>query len=324
MEKERIIWVDTAKFLGIVMIYFLHTEISRGINSFICVFDMPFFYILSGFCWNREKYREMDFLSFIKLKFNGLIIPYLRIAFCCLVVWGLFYNVLKIGVNEAYFVQILKYLFGILVYSRGTIEWLPNCSPIWFLTSLFIGEIIVFFILKCKNKSAIYILFFVIFIMAFLLSNGNKLPYNIDNGFTAAPFILGGVFLKKKWYWINHRPIVVIIALITVSIVISYFIDYLGADYDGNKFKNFFITILCAFILSVTLIILISRIPNSYFLPIMGKNTLFLMGYNYLFRSVGKVIAPEHSMILFGITLLLGILSVLLLNRYSKIKKIFV
>ena len=148
-NKQRIEWIDTIKGVGIILVLIGHCNIPN-INQYIYLFHMPLFYIISGYCWNVDKNRNLPFKDFFNKKFNSYIIPYLKNAGICFLIFGLGTNIIRLGLGSDYCRQLGKYLFGILLYSRGTTEWLPNCSPIWFLTALFFAE--VFFLLDNEAK----------------------------------------------------------------------------------------------------------------------------------------------------------------------------
>lgn len=42
----------------------------------------------------------------------------------------------KLHIVEGY--GVFHYIIGIC-YSRGSVEWMPGCSPLWFLTALFVA-----------------------------------------------------------------------------------------------------------------------------------------------------------------------------------------
>lgn len=47
--RERILWVDAAKGIGIAMVVFSHlTEPGQGSRTFVFSFHMPLFFFLSG------------------------------------------------------------------------------------------------------------------------------------------------------------------------------------------------------------------------------------------------------------------------------------
>ena len=90
-------------------------------------------------------------------------------------------------------------IFNRNLYSRGTTEWMPNCSPLWFLTTLFITLLVCYWIFKIKNK---YIMFFIscaCALTSYLLDIFGmiKLPWNIDTALMGVFFVYLGYVSGK-------------------------------------------------------------------------------------------------------------------------------
>ena len=73
-ENKRIMWIDEAKGLGIILVVLLHIPNVQNMSYFslwggyIQVFYMPLFFIISGIFIKPENLRN---------KFKRLMIPYL-------------------------------------------------------------------------------------------------------------------------------------------------------------------------------------------------------------------------------------------------------
>jgi fucose 4-O-acetylase-like acetyltransferase len=148
MNTTRIDWIDTCKGIGILFVILGHTPgVPTELIRFIYSFHMPLFFIIHGYLWNRNKYILMSVNQIIHVKFQHYIIPYFKIAIVCFIPFGIIVPLLKVGFGEIFIDKIIKFIGGIL-YSRGTVEFMPNCSPIWFLTCLFCAEVIFIFIMK--------------------------------------------------------------------------------------------------------------------------------------------------------------------------------
>lgn len=150
---KRIEFLDITKAWAIFLIVVGHCSIDdMGLLKWIgwCTFyHVPLFYIISGFLWDKEKYKNMHFLDFLKRKFKAYIIPYFKISAVCFLVASIAIVPIKVGwFTDDYWLSLAKYLFGIFIYMRGTTEWLPGCSPIWFLPALFFAELMYYFINK--------------------------------------------------------------------------------------------------------------------------------------------------------------------------------
>ena len=79
--KNNIIWVDYAKFIGIVLVIFQHnisqvyhlgtSFIFNSIGAFILLFHMPLFFVISGFLYH-DKGKRRNFQK----AFWSLLLPY--------------------------------------------------------------------------------------------------------------------------------------------------------------------------------------------------------------------------------------------------------
>ena len=247
-QTNRIGWIDAAKGMGIILVLIGHCDIP-DVNQYIYIFHMPLFYIISGFCWNIGKNRSISFKDFAKKKFNSYIIPYFKIALICFVVLGIGGNLLRMGFGDEYRTQLLKYIFGIAIYSRGTTEWLPSCSPIWFLTALFFAELIFYWIMKQSRPIVFVAIAGILGFLCYLC--GKVFPWNIDNALTAIPYLYVGTIARKYWSIISsvrYLPIM----LLACSLI--FFFGLLGGDYDGNYLADIHIRGLEAIVISLCLL----------------------------------------------------------------------
>jgi acyltransferase len=205
------------------------------------------------------------------------------------------YLVFSIGLNTLWFIKdgvydyqsTLKQLIGIF-YSRGTLEWLPNCSPLWFLTCLFTAEIIFLFVLKntVKKHTLVYIS---IATLGYIISVTIpfKLPWNIDTALTAVLFMYFG-FLLKRYKLVQILYNIKKSQLILISIL-SIFLLYISNNFNHVKYisfdSNYYGNILLMYIgaiAGIVLVFIVSRFLNSSkILKYFGVNTMPIIGFNY-------------------------------------------
>lgn len=322
---NRLIFIDNAKGIGILLMILGHiSNIPDVLHSWIYSFHMPLFFFISGYLFNKDKYPNIK--DYVILKFNRLIVPYFGMAFICY-----FIMVFIFGKYENGF----KYILGIL-YSRGTLEWLPNCSPLWFLTCLFIVEMIIYNILRNIKKDR-YI--FIIVIMLGLLGAIVykfiliKLPWNIDTALIASVFSLIG-FLVKKYSIFDkikkYNKFVFVICILCNYISVLY--NENAVDLDGNKYGNLFLFYLGAFSGIIIIILICKKINNVKYYSFLGKNTMPIIGFNYMIMlvalKISKYLSIETNWICnFLIVLILTVMFIYILlnirNKYKLISRIF-
>ena len=177
---ERIRWIDIARGIGILYVIINHTRLIQiPFFSFGTSFDLPLFFILSGYCFDESKYKSVKDLFFKRCK--SLIYPYLTLSVVILCIFKFF----AFDDGSAF----LKTLHGIPHgYSFG---------PMWFITALFWLDIMAYFVTKMSVKTLDRLFF------AFCLSIiGYNTPpitqiYNsfIPNGLNVAMFCLPFFFL---------------------------------------------------------------------------------------------------------------------------------
>lgn len=226
------------------------------------MFHMPLFFIISGLCWNVEKNREIVFRDFIKKKFTSYIIPYFKICSVCLLLFGVLVPFLRHGVAFYFIGGIEKYLFGIL-FSRGTTEWLPQCSPVWFLTCLFCAEVLMWLIMNFEKEWVQFLMVIIAAILGYITSLTGKLPWNLDSAFTAIPLLFFGIKIKK---FIIEKPIDYRLFSILILASIMFFIWGVSVvDFDGNHYENMPLMYVSAIVISLTVILAAKLVGGGRF-----------------------------------------------------------
>lgn len=193
--RERFIAIDYLKAFAIVLVVMGHsfpdvTTIAgisnpflRLLHEIIYLFHMPLMFLISGYLASkvlRQKAEFNEHISYIKTRFNRLIIPYLCV--------GLLYLPAKIifsaYANKPY---DLSNLWQILFGEN------PN-GGLWFLYVLFIIQCTFVFILKKDNLRTI---FFNALIVALIVVCTKIGFYRIDDALYYAPFYVLGFLLKE-------------------------------------------------------------------------------------------------------------------------------
>lgn len=313
MERDKNI--DVAKGIGIMLVILGHISTPHIINKTIYAFHMPLFFIISGYLYNTTKYSTYTFVDFVKKKFKNYIIPYFKISIVCFIIFGVVVNYFRLGLSDVYFSTLFKYVFGI-IYSIGTVEYMPNCSPIWFLTCLFCAEIIFFVIIKYTKRHYIFILLSLGIGIILDLLNISNLPWNIDTSVIAVTFIYVGYILKRYRMFNNYKHGYSIILIILSYISIKYNTDI---NVVADMYGNYILFYIGAISLSVLILYYSKYIVKSKILNFFGKNTLFIMGYNYAINSLygaygAYITIIYHWSIVFFNTVVLTMVIILVKN----------
>ncbi|HBX69937.1 MAG TPA: hypothetical protein DEH25_11330 [Chloroflexi bacterium] len=342
--SPRITYLDTAKALGIFLVFYGHivSEIS-GLGSqaafiqykFIFSFHMPFFFLVAGFFFRRRFQslgREMKDL------FLKRMLPVYLFGLIMLPLWPL-YRYLILG-----YVDIPIFSEKVLPYLKGQ----PELNPItWFLVCLFTTEIIAALVLSKTRRTLWGFVTAVLFLAFGLYLTANirqaeqlfgiyKNTWYIHEALVAFGFYALGYFsfpiikpvLQGKAIWRFLLLILVIgITLATFSLNAPYpeFVVIIKESWHGNS-GWFLISAVSG---SLMLLLLATLVPSTRAITFIGKNTLILLGMNGIFHTfvnihiATKVNNLESVWVITGISLSGSILSILLsvpviflLNRY--------
>jgi len=155
MEKKRVLFMDIAKAIGILIVLLVHAELHLGpVTFFGGMFYMPVFFVLAGMTFS---YRPEEKLSvFLKKKAKRLLLPYLGYNGFLFTFFFVKDSMLSGQLTGKSFFPLL----GIL-YSRNCL--LPMGqennvffmqilnAPTWFLTGLFV-TLFLFWVLVRMSK----------------------------------------------------------------------------------------------------------------------------------------------------------------------------
>lgn len=297
MEKKRLDYLDMAKGIGIILVVIAHSPYtSERVQAFITAFHMPLFYIVSGMliCHTGEERR--DFKTIVKKKAKGVMAPYL-----C---FSLLYMLIDL----------------ILMYARpGRLTWtdmhrafiefvtLYGISVMWFLSALFFGELIFFFLKKkcaaAKRPELCMALAGVV--SAVILTGGSALFHRFYPLYKSMPILWAGYFLivllrsfgvvsflvlgygSFKWYFgkSGGRAGAELFAGILCLLLAAAVSGVNGVvDLHFLVFANPLLYYLGAAAGSAGVILLCRRLKRGRALHYLGKNSLIIMATHLDFQ----------------------------------------
>ena len=295
LEKtdKRLEYIDACKAIGIIMVILGHTYYApQVVYNLIYSFHMPLFFIIAGFVFNKEKNCQEGFLHFLRKKVKHLLIPYLLFAFVNLLIqilWKALYLNEVIG-----FSYIKDNLIGIF-FCYSSMQYMPNCSPIWFLLCLFIANVIFFWLLKMRT-AYVFIPAVACMSICYYLST---IPHDYTSYPWKFPVFLMAVFLMYTGYCLRllvdryfksykHLFIIGSCLLFVISIVIEITTGN-SVGMNENQFGSILAFLFTSIPISFSLVVLcksctiLSRWSKLLWL---GKNTIYVIGFNYLCRDI--------------------------------------
>ncbi len=289
-EKKRDGWLDSCKAIAILLVILGHTySIPEWLYVLIYAFHMPLFFIISGMVFNQQKYGRGTFGLYLRVKFKGYMVPYFGYAF--------FNLLLQVGYRFIFLREVvdLNYLLhhtkGILL-CRATMETMPNCSPLWFLTCLFIAGLVFWAIVNYAEK---YILIIaplcggVSYLMYLFVDRW--LPWTLATVPMAVFFLCVGYELKRREvirYLQRGRFKFVWLVFLTVVGIVAALWNGKTVGMSGNTYGNLILFLLSSIPLSCAFLGFcgVWRFLENRFLHWLGRNTLFIIAFNYFLRDL--------------------------------------
>lgn len=322
-------WIDSLKGMAIILVVIGHLNgVSSGLNQYIYSFHMPLFFFISGYLFNFEKYIDIGKEYVIK-KINSLIIPYFFFS----VISYIFYIIMdSLYQPQIQNIEVFKegILFNLYVIICSASGYLIN-TPLWFLPCLFITEVS-FFILRKHFKPNYALLFIIIAfsLIGFLYNNyvPLRLPWGADIAFTGIVFYSAGYIFRTNYESIFFgKSYFFILILFLVHITLSFVNPRVDMYY--LKYNNYLLFYISAFSGILFYTYMFKTMKSLRTLRFYGKNSLTILGFHYLIKSVIKYLFPplfkysniqisENTFVIIQIvlTLLLVIPLIIITNRH--------
>lgn len=253
---------------------------------------MPLFFMVSGYLWSSRR-NQIDYKRLLLRDAKRYIIPYVIL---CGINLTLEFVLSLIAKNKY---DLDKYILGIL-YSRGTTEWMPNCSPLWFLTAILIALSVFDAVQRVQSCWIRFALIGAMGVCSALLSHFNvfKLPWNIDTAMMGTVFVTFGFLMKQ--YGLLQRFNAQSFSTKTLLIILFTFVGYIAilmnpvesVDFDGNPYGNVILMLIGSIPICFVLFYLSYRtlwkglITN--YLSWLGQHTIFIMGFDYFSGSIAR------------------------------------
>lgn len=289
-KNERLAFIDTARGLVIIFMLIGHANAPDPLVKAIFGFHMPFFFILSGFLYNKTKWTQLGFKKYIVSKLKAYILPYFILAFFNLLINIPLEQFKGLSGQELVDSTLnhLKWIF----YSWGAIDKMPNCTPLWFLPCMFLCCIGFYFLQKIKRTSvqlAVCILA-VSFDYILYLFVHIQLPWHINVALIGIAFMFVGFKVKQTK----------VIKNITHGFTFLVFMIALGAfciitnprvDLCNNTINNAFLTFIGSIAVSLAILYICCKYMNNFtFLAFLGRHTIIIMALNYAVNSYSNLI----------------------------------
>lgn len=285
--KKRIEWIDVAKCFGIFAIYLGHFGESVGKGYFfVFQYHVALFFFLSGCMSTYDK--ETNVGRYLIKKVKHIMVPFWVFAALSIV--------LRVIASRPQLAEVKELLMIVL---KGCVRNTFFASSLWFLTCLFVMEIVFKFIRYIKNKWLIGVICVGLFVVAECIMNPSPIKepswiYNVDSAcyymiFYGAGYLsyswIQEVFEKDKpWkkvmFWTTGILTFVYAALLFMEK------DYLIWAVCKVPGLRVFAAVIRAFLLIWANLVAAKLVEKVRILTIIGKNTLYLCGNEYMIKAI--------------------------------------
>lgn len=269
--QERSEYIDIAKGLGMFLVIWGHIKHGGITPSFVYSFHMPLFFFISGMLFNCSGNKS--FLPFIKKRARRLLVPYICYSIVTWLLW--------VGYNTFAHKDIANIFNPLLqtFIAQGSTGYLVHNTPLWFITCLFMVEVMFFFIIKLGHRGAIALSFVTAMTSMFLVGKiawFSELPWNIEVALVAVFFYACGSMVRENlslnalYQMVSSHKGISLITVLTLGgaiILLSGIYDGadMGADYFTQNHLIFLIMGTMGSIMTVVLAALICCLTRNRF-----------------------------------------------------------
>lgn len=261
-SQKRIGFIDTSKGILIILVVIGHvtnfnTIPTAILKTWLYSFHIPAFFIISGILISPNKLLNLSFICFFKKKFFRLLVPYI------------FFEITGGILQMVLFGWDVVNMKGIIY---GMLTMHCNVGADWFLPTLFLAEIFVYWSVKIQKplfhfSCGVICFFFAIYVPEIIY------PISILRRVCMAYiFILLGIYLKH--FFLHNNKIIWGLCGIGTLIVI-----YLNGivDLSMRQFNNP-VLYLIGGIIGTYFILCLSQKITKKSLEKIGGNSLIIMG----------------------------------------------
>ncbi len=278
-NKNRILWIDAAKFAGIFAIVLGHTLRGGDVQHYLYSFHVALFFILSGITFKTTSHKS--FFDFAKKRFYSIMIPYFAfsaISLAIFLVLGSFAEgILDTGTANS---GLWSELFNITVWGYSV-----SNRPLWFLPCLFVLSLLAFPIIRFvetekKNKFAVIFTAITLSVLFLVFSNIfeglNKLPWKLACAVSMLSFFLLGYLCKNMHKKIENTKHKWILPIIVILLVIGFALGMKNEaiEYMENEYRNIPLFFASSLATIAAICMLCIKLPTPRFIAYIGENTL--------------------------------------------------
>lgn len=272
-RSKRLLFLDLAKLIGIMLIIAAHRFNNRLFRMFLHSFHVPLFFIISGYTFSFSTNRN-EFLKKTLKRFLRLLVPY----FITLLVFLILD--LSLGINTGSPKNfIIDFLYKFVGYGSPVFH---AVFAIWFLFALFTASTLFDLVhLITKQENIFAVVCFTLSIVGVILGKVLKYsPFYFDIGLAVLSYMYIGYKLKNiDLEHIKFWKILIIFVVWGLSMVTIWFSKDIGTylSIADRRYPLFPLDFICA--VSGSILVLILCLNLTKYLPRITKPLCFLGRY---------------------------------------------
>lgn len=273
MAKSRLLYIDIAKGIGIILVVCSHTN-AHDLMMWAVGFFVPIFYFCSGYMTTYSSSKD-SIAQKMKKRARKLLLPYI------------FFNLLLLlyyrhwSITGLYGILYSRYCFFPLGYENNYYFFLWGNYPMWFITSLLVSYILYYILLYNRNKSLIV---FIYLCMTCALSQlPILLPWSIDTAFLSSLIMYAGFYANTHDIISRWKYEILICALIySLLLYVAGDINFSVRQY-GTSFIIYFVIAILGCIVVLWGAKRIEQTLIGQLLALVGKHSLTIFCIEMLF-----------------------------------------
>ncbi len=187
---QRNLSIDIAKGIGIMVVVFAHNMDIYAVNRYLFPFAVPFFFFMGGYNFNLAKHRLQP-LSFIKIHFLRLLVPYFAASVCSYLFYTAAAPLLSLPP-----ITVDAAIDGVLTGYIGDLEF---NIVLWFLPALFFADIF-FLALGYKLKGlSLFAAVMLLTAAGWMLGKYDQfMIFSLDIAMTVQLFVYAGYMIRQS------------------------------------------------------------------------------------------------------------------------------
>lgn len=293
---QRLPWIDISKGILILFVVLGHVryyaqefveshayDFLLNVSFVYLPYYIPAFFVVTGYCSNFN----LSFRDFLIKNVKTLLVPSILI-----------------GTFMSRWISLFLYGEGLSLMNFLAVDYMELCRTggHWFLTTLFLAKIAMFFQQKFydKNTIIVFVTLLLLMLLGTILYNKNILPniWYFKHTMILLPFLYVGTILRKNPQWIDRSYN---IPLGVGILALAFLMRFIGLPFPyivgaiGVFWGNFLLCVVMVVSGSLMIFSISKKIQGCKYLEFLGKHSLaifllhsvFLISFLRFFQWMG-------------------------------------